>query len=29
MTAINLLGLINLAAAVAALTIIVWWEDWE
>ena len=28
MTAINV-ALINLVAAVAALTIVVWWEDWE
>ena len=27
MTAINV-ALINLVAAVAALTIVVWWEDW-
>ena len=29
MTAINLLALINVVAAVAALTIIVWWDEWE
>ncbi len=29
MTATNLLGLINVVAAVAALTIVVWWDEWE
>jgi len=29
MTAINVLALINLAAAVAGLTIIMWWAGWE
>jgi hypothetical protein len=29
MTAVNFLALINLVAAVAALTLIVWWDEWE
>ena len=29
MTAISLLALTNVVAAVLALTIIVWWDEWQ
>ena len=29
MTTINLLGLINIVAVMLALTIIVWWDEWQ